>query len=637
MKSSSLTRAIPVAIRAAARRPLVTLGVAAALVVLALAFVATAFDMTTDTGELISPRTQWRQDEAAVETAFPGQKDSVLVVIDGATPEIAEDAAIRLNEALAADAASGKNAHIVDVSRPDGGAFFDREGLLFSSLQDVQTTTKKLIDAQPLLGGLATDPSLHGIATTIDTMAKGAADGTQDASGLGEPLTRLSGTIDARLAGRPVWFSWQRLFSGSGGSALAPPTRRLLMVHPRLAFGDLEPGSDAVNAIRAAAARLNIDAAHGLRMGLTGQVPLADEEFGSIRENIGLVGLLMVVAMLACLWLATRSWRSVAAIMLTIVAGLVITLALGLLAVHRLNLISVAFIPLFVGLGVDFGIQVAVRFNAERRAGAAPMDALMRLAEAIGEPLSLAAGAIFLALGAFLPTDYVGIAELGVIAGMGMVIAFVLNITLLPALLVLLRPPVPAQRVGWAGARPLDAWLHANRRNILIAFVGAMAVSITLLGWVRFDFNPLHLRDPNAPAMRELANLMKDPDRTPNTIAILTPNANAAGALAQRLEGHSEVAHAVTIDSFVPEAQDLKLALIQDASLLLDPAINPFDLPQTSDDATTVAALRKAAVSLDALAHARPGRLGQSAAALSRSFNALAAAPATRRAEIAGV
>jgi predicted RND superfamily exporter protein len=107
--------------------------------------------------------------------------------------------------------------------------------------------------------------------------------------------------------------------------------------------------------------------------------------------------------MLVCLWLATRSWKMVGAIMVTIVAGLVITLALGLLAVHRLNVMSVAFIPLFVGLGVDFGIQVAVRFNAERHDGANPMQALAGVGGAIGEPLMLAAAAIFLALGAFCP------------------------------------------------------------------------------------------------------------------------------------------------------------------------------------------------------------------------------------------
>ena len=631
MRDTRLPPLIPRVIQAAARRPWVTILVVVALVLAGLAYVVHAFDMTTDTGELISARTPWRQDGAAIEAAFPALKDSILVVVDGQTPELAEDAAMRLSSALAPSGTAGP---IADVQRPDGGAFFDRGGLLFADLRDVQDTTRRLIDAQPLLGGLAADPSLHGIAATLDTVATGAATGHEDASRLATPLARLSAAIDRRMAGRPTFFSWQRLFSQSTGP-MAPPTRRLLMIHPRLAFGDLEPGEAAVAAVTTQAARLNLDAAHGVRVGITGEVPLADEEFGSIRENIGVVGAMMVAAMLACLWLAVRSGRIVAAIMVTIGAGLLLTLAVGLLSVHRLNLISVAFIPLFVGLGVDFGIQVAVRFNAERHAGAAPMAALTQMAAAIGEPLLLAAAAIFLALGAFLPTDYTGIAELGVIAGMGMVIAFALNITLLPALLIVARPPVPVAPVGWAGAKPIDRWLHTHRRDVLIAFIGAMILSITTLGWVSFDFNPLHLRDPHAPAMRELANLMQDPDRTPNTVAVLTPNADAANALVQRLQTHKQVARAISIDSFVPAGQPLKLGLIQDASLLLDAAINPFDLPMASDDAATVAALRKSAAALDALAKARPGQTA--AAHLAHSFTTLAAAPPARRAEVAAM
>ncbi|WDF72989.1 MMPL family transporter [Novosphingobium sp. KACC 22771] len=628
MITARLTPAIVRAIRAASLRPAATLILALALVAGALAYVAGHFAMTTDTGELISAKTPWRQDGAAIEAAFPQLKDSILVVVDGQTPELAEDGAIRLSEALGK---LGPKGPVVAVRRPDGGAFFDRSGLLFADLPEVQQTTQRLIDAQPLLGGLAGDPSLHGIAATIDTVADGAARGTQDASRLAEPLAKLSSAIDAKLAGRVQYFSWQRLFSTDKGS-LAPPTRRLLIVMPRMDYGDLEPGAAAVEAIRAQAAALGLDAAHGMRVGITGEVPLADEEFASIREGMGMIGLGMLAAMLACLWLATRSAKIVGAIMVTIIAGLAITLALGLLAVGRLNLISVAFIPLFVGLGVDFGIQVAVRFNHERRAGAAPMAALERMAAAIGEPLSLAAAAIFLALGAFLPTDYVGIAELGVIAGMGMIVAFLLNITLLPALLMVLRPAVPAADVGWAGAAPLDAFLHRHRRDVLIAFVGAMLLSVVTLVWVKFDFNPLHLRDPHSPAMRELSILMKDADRTPNTITILAPNVAAADDLEARLARRKEVARAITIDSFVPEAQGVKLALISDASLLLDATINPFDFPPASDDAATVAALNKAAASLKALA-ARPGATAAPAAHLAASFAALAAAgPAQREA-----
>ena len=623
------------AILLAAHRPRTTLALALALVAAALFYTVGAFDMSTDTGALISAHTPWRVDEAGVEDRFPQQKDAILVVVDGATPELAEDAAARLSDALSAD-----TAHFVLVRRPDGGPFFAREGLLFASLGTVKDTTQRLIDAQPLLGPLAADPSLRGIAKALDTAASGAASGHAEPAAidrLAKPLASLSGAIDGSLAGHGGAFSWQRLLSGgaakeSDGGHLAAPTRRVILAQPRLQFGDLQPGDEAAGALRAHAATLGLDAAHGVHIGVTGEVPLADEEFGSIRDNIGWVGALMGAAMLITLFLATTSLREVLAIVTTIIAGLAITTALGLAAVHRLNLISVAFIPLFVGLGVDFGIQVTVRFNAERHAGAEPMEALTRMAAAIGEPLLTAAAAIFLALGAFLPTAYVGIAELGVIAGVGMIIAFVLNITLLPALLMLLHPHQPQHDVGWHGAAPIDRWLEVNRRRILFAFVGAMAVSIAILPWVRFDFNPMHLRDPNGPAMHTLADLMRDPDRTPNTISVLAPNADEAAALASRLSRLPQVAQAVSVDSFVPAEQATKLALIEDASLLLDPTINPFDLPPPTDDASTRTALDKAAASLRALSLAHSGPTGTAAARLAASFSRLAAASPDARA-----
>ena len=220
-------------------------------------------------------------------------------------------------------------------------------------------------------------------------------------------------------------------------------------------------------------------------------MPINDEEFATLQENIGVVAAVMLGAMLLTLWLATRSAKLVAAILLTIVVGLVVTTAVGLAAVKQLNLISIAFIPLFVGLGVDFGIQITVRFNAERADGLAPAEALRGAAQALGAPLSLAAGAVFLGFGAFLPTEYVGIAQLGIIAGLGMIVALLLSVTLLPALVLLLGPGKPAREVGFREMAPADAWLARHRRWVLWAFGVAMVASIAALPLVRFDFQSL--------------------------------------------------------------------------------------------------------------------------------------------------
>ena len=623
-----LTNLLQRAVSQAARQPLRVLVLSLLLMLGAGAYAVTHFDMSTDTGALISSKTKWRQTEDMMARAFPEANKGIAVVIDGKTPEAAEDAATRLAAALIED-----KANFVRAARPDGGEFFERSGLLFGSLDEVKQTTAKLIEAQPLLGSLAVDPTLRGIGKALSTAASGAADDPADpaTAQLEQPLTGLHVAISQQLAGKDAFFSWQQLFTASKGQ-LSPQLRKVILAEPVYDFSDIQPGARAVAVIRAKAAELGIDPAHGVTIGITGEVPLSDEEFASIEENIGMVGLLMGLSMLVALWFATRSVKTVAAITLTIVSGLVITLALGLMAVGKLNLISIAFIPLFVGLGVDFGIQVCVRFNAERWAGALLVEALDHAAAAIGKPILLAAGAICLALCAFLPTDYVGISQLGVISGLGMVVALILNVTLLPALLVLLGPPVPATQVGFAAAAPFDHWLARNRRRVLWAFALAMLVSIATLPLVKFDFNPLNLRDPEAPAMKMLRSLIADPDRTPNTLAVLTPNEAAARDLAEKLGKLPEVKDAITIDSFLPADQAAKLALIEDASLLLDPAINPFDLAQPTDDASTLAALAQAAGDMRRLASVNPGPVGKAAGLLAADFERLGQATPELRA-----
>src|SRR6202011_3520687 len=114
------------------------------------------------------------------------------------------------------------------------------------------------------------------------------------------------------------------------------------------------------------------------------------------------------------------------------------------------NLISVAFFVLFVGLGVDFGIQFSVRYRAERHEIGEGRAALSSAAKKAGGPLALAAAATALGFSAFVPTEYRGLGELGEIAGPGMIIAFLTSITLLPALLRVLNPPGEPREMGFA-------------------------------------------------------------------------------------------------------------------------------------------------------------------------------------------
>ncbi len=134
--------------------------------------------------------------------------------------------------------------------------------------------------------------------------------------------------------------------------------------------------------------------------------------------------------------------------------GLSLTTAVGLMMVGSLNLLSIAFAVLFVGLGVDFGIQFSVRYRSERFKNEDLALALENAARRSAVPLSLAAMATAAGFLCFLPTDYKGISELGKIAGAGMLIAFLTSITVLPAMLKLLHPPGEerARRLRVSGA-----------------------------------------------------------------------------------------------------------------------------------------------------------------------------------------
>jgi hopanoid biosynthesis associated RND transporter like protein HpnN len=613
-------------VRLACERPWLTILASLVLAAAALAFTATHFDMTSDTAKLISPKADWRKHEQALDAAFPQNGDTTAVVIDGATPEIAEQAAADLAAAL-----EPQTKLFASVRRPDGGPFFSREGLLFASTAEVRATADQLVSAQPFLGPMAADPSLRGVMTAISTLAEGVTSGSTDLASVDKPVRALGGALADLEHGKPTFFSWQAMVA-EGGKGLKAPTRRFIVVHPKLDYAALMPGADSSDAIRAAAQRLHLDAAHGARVRITGSVALSDEEFASLADRVWLVTGAMLVAVLSMLWFAVKSKRLVGAILATTLIGLLMTTAMGLVTVGRFNLISVAFIPMFVGLGVDFGIQLCVRFRAERLERGDIAQSLVAAARGIGGALMLAATAIVLGFLAFLPTDYVGVSELGIIAGVGMVIGLVLNVTLLPALIVILKPRAQTEEVGSPAMAPVDRFLIERRGLVLWAFVIATLVSVALLPFVRFDFNPLHLRNMKGEAMSTLTDISRDPSQTINTIDVLAPSLSAADAIAARLAKLPQVDQVVTLSSFVPDDQAPKLLAIADAQLLLDPTLNPFETLPAPSDAEVVQALRDTAAKLRSAALGRSGAPGADAQRLAEALDALAAAdPALRK------
>ena len=549
------------------------------------------FAMNSQTEELISPQTQWRKRAALYDAQFPQQSGQIIVVVDGATPERADAAAHDLATAL-----SKNKTDFISVRQPDDGRFFTHDGLMLLSTAEVKNTMNQLIAAQPFLGALAVDPSLRGIADNLSTALKGVEHGQAKLQDLNGPMKGLADTLDQVLAGKPAFLSWRAMVTGD--KPTHREARRFIEVRPKLDFQALMPGAVATQAIRDAAAKLHLNPDTGAQVRITGSIPMADDEFGSLTQRARLMATLMMVAVLAMLWFALRSARLIFSVLLTVFAGLTMTTAAGLLAVGAFNLISVAFIALFVGLGVDFGIQFCVRYRAERFEHKDLDTALRFTGSNIGSALALAAAATAAGFYSFLPTSYRGVAELGFVAGTGMIITFVLSITFLPALIKLVQPLGEAEEVGFKMLAPLDGFLERRKRGVVLAAIIVGIAGTACLPWVQFDFNPLDLRDPRVESVATARDLMKDPDTSPNTLDILAPSREVARAYAAALAKLPEVSRTMTIESFVPDDQKEKLAIINDANTLLDPTINPFMTKPPPSDADVIESFQSAATAL---------------------------------------
>ena len=591
-----------------------------ALAIAAVFFTVTHFSLNSDTDQLISWKLPWRQNEATFNRLFHTEGDQIIAVVDGVTPELAEQAAAD----LAARLQSRPDLFRL-VDRPDGGPYFAREGLLFQDVPEIRDQMDQLVKAQPFLGPLAADPTLRGLAGALSTAVQGVSAGQAALTDLNRPITALAGTLDPLRAGRPAFFSWRALISDKPVDRRE--LRRIVVASPILDFNDLLSGQKPTAFIRAAARQARLDPVHGVRVRLTGPVPLQDEEFATLADRAGLIGSLAAAAILIMLWMAVRSPRLIAAIVTTTLVGLVCAAAVGLLVFHRFNVISVAFIPLFVGLGIDFGIQMSVRFRAERETGLEVREALVAAGAGMGRSLTLAATAIAAGFLAFAPTAYVGVSQLGVIAGLGMFIALILNLTLLPALIALLGAPSGAAPHETVFLEQLDGVILGHRRLVVgTAIVAALACAASL-PWLRFDFDTLHLKSAKVESVATLLDLMSDPDQSPNTVEVIAPSLAAAGSVAQRLERLPEVSQARTLSSFIPTDQDEKLAIIQDAATLLDLTLDPLTMEPPPSDAETIAALRKTAGDLRAAAATSPRISQQAALRLAGDLDWLAAAP----------
>jgi len=558
-----------------------------------LYYTAGHLGFNTSTNDMLSAELPFRQTYHIFESEFPQYLNNILVVIDGETPETARDAAKRLAKRLREQPRLFKSVYL-----PRANRFLEEHALMFLKQDKLERMSEDLAEIQPFLGKLTGDPSLRGLFSMVASAVDAVKDG--DEIEITPVLKRVHEALQASTEQRRYRLSWEEMMQDEGKPS--DQRQQFILLHPNMDFGKLLAARSAMQAIRTAAKSLHLDAEHGLKVRLTGSVPLAHDELISVTRGAKTAGILALILVGLVLTFGLGSFRLVVATLICLLTGLSLTAAFAAFAIGHLNLISVAFAVLYIGLGVDYAIHLCLRYRELQEKGEPPSSAVWLSVQDVGGSLVLCAITTAVGFYCFVPTAYTGISELGIISGTGMFISLAVTLTLLPSILcswpqktgilVASNTGTPRQRFV-ALARYFSQHKRLIRTVVLLIGIG----TISMLPRLTFDYNPINLRDQHSESVITYKDLVASHTISPSSIMVMTENADRTREIEQNIGKLPSVDKAISIFDFIPQGQSDKLDLIDDIALILGPdASENTAVPPTVSE--QIAAMRKLDISL---------------------------------------
>jgi hopanoid biosynthesis associated RND transporter like protein HpnN len=275
--------------------------------------------------------------------------------------------------------------------------------------------------------------------------------------------------------------------------------------------------------------------------------------------------------------------------------GTVLCWSLGLttLTLGHLNILSIVFMPLLIGLGIDYGSYFIARYEEERAGGRGVREALTETFMTTGPGIATTALTTASTFGALLLTDFKGVAELGFIGGSGILLAGLATFTVLPALLVLdeRRRPVGTPTRGRLQAGTNGGYLeplYRHPRATLVASALLVCMSLLTLGRVGADFNLLHIKTEGTESVIWLQKIFESSKRSVLFGEIVADSLEEVKGKALALKALPSVAKVDSVAAVLPEAQEQKLPLIRE----LQPFLTDISLQRDKATAVDLDALR---------------------------------------------
>ena len=565
--------------------------VAVVLAAVSVYYTVTHLAIRTSRNDLVASNQRLIKQTEIMDRAFGG-RDGMVVVVENGHPK----RTIRFADDLAAQLRRYPD-HFPQLFYRIDPESFKRTALLYPEPQDLHKIKERLLKQQDLLSGLAADPRLTTFYQLVnDRIARAMigelftgflADETKtelpDLSLLNASLRGLSASLEGRQPQNSLFTSFfpKELsdIEESGYFFTENDKFLLFLVTPK---GDSYASrSQDLALLRQTVAQVK-KGYPGLEVGVTGPDALEADEMSSSMKDVTLATWLSLAGQMGLLILFLRSLRRTLVEGVVLILGLCWTFGLVTLVVGHLNLISLIFAPLMLGLTIDYGIHWFCRLEEEQGPSGACSAEVLTCTLRRSAP-----GIVYAGLAAtisFVPLafeGFKGLAELGLILAMGILVMLVATLTLVPAL-VSLTEKCPRSETSEASPdcppQPTPfLHLHWHRPGLLVG----LGVVITALGglslhFVPFDLNPLHLQNPTAESVVWEYKLIQDSKYSTSYGALATASLAELTARTEALKRLPTVSHVESVLSFLPQQVEAKRPLLRE----MLPVLNAINFPR---------------------------------------------------------
>ena len=359
----------------------------------------------------------------------------------------------------------------------------------------------------------------------------------------------------------------------------------------------------------------------GVNAGLTGEPVLELDEMVQSQKDTTVAGVVsLILCALIFIYGYNETGRPIKAIICLLI-GLGYTFAFATLTVGHLNILTITFLPMLVGLAIDFGVHLITRYEEELRHGQTEVAALTKAMVFTGQGIFTGALTTAGAFAAMAFTDFKGIKEMGVICGGGLMVCLVPMMTLLPALLLRGKQNVLDHQIHEDDKRARIENIWLQRPWLVTAIILACcALAAAQLSKVKFDYNLLNMQSKDLPAVVYERKLIDSADKSVLFGAVVADNLDDAVRLEKKIRTLTNVVVDLeSIAGFLHQEQNEKLRLIAEIKSTVAPL--QFNAPDLKP--VDIADLSRTLFSFGGYCGLARKEVGDSDAALAQQFSSL--------------